>query len=196
MNQDKPTILSTLALTPELVDQAAQLGIIIENISFIETTPIINDGLETNIKEFYQKRIVAVFTSMRAVEAVIGFLTDIRPDWRIFCIGFATKELIKHHFGENSIIGTADSATALADVVLSKGETSSVIFFCGDKRRDELPVQLRKHNIEVREMEVYRTLTTAQKVQKHYDAILFYSPSGVIGFFMSNTIFKETVLFA
>jgi uroporphyrinogen-III synthase len=196
MQQNKITILSTRPLHAELINQAAEKNIVIESISFIETEPITNQELKENISKLIPQSITVVFTSMNAVESVASHLSNIKPDWKIFCIGSATKKLVKEYFGENVIAGTADSASGLADEITNQNNISSVIFFCGDKRRDELPEKLKQQRIEVNEFEVYKTVETEQQIEKKYDAILFYSPSAVNSFFSVNKISSETILFA
>jgi uroporphyrinogen-III synthase len=133
---------------------------------------------------------------MNAVESVASHLNNTKPDWKIFCIGSATKKLVKEYFGENIIAGTAGSASSLADEIINQKNISSVVFFCGDKRRDELPEKLKQLGIEVNEIEVYKTFETKQQLSKDYDAILFYSPSAANSFFSVNKINDETILFA
>ena len=43
---------------------------------------------------------------------------------------------------------------------------------------------------------VYQTIATAKRVSKHYDGILFFSPSAVDSFFTANTIERNVILFA
>ena len=69
-------------------------------------------------------------------------------------------------------------------------------FFCGDQRRDELPGILREHDIDVNEITVYQTLALTHKIDKHYQGILFFSPSAVESFFKNNTLPASTILFA
>jgi uroporphyrinogen-III synthase len=196
MQQNKTMILSTRPLPNAIIGKATANNMVIETISFIETEPIINRELKQNIIRLLQLPQTVVFTSMNAVEAIAANLSNEKPNWKIFCIGSATKRLAKGYFGETSIAGTADSAGCLADVIINEKNISSVTFFCGDRRRDELPVKLRKHNIEVAEMEVYKTFETAQVVSKKYDAVLFYSPSAVNSFFSVNKINSRAILFA
>src|SRR6185436_12065727 len=58
------------------------------------------------------------------------------------------------------------------------------------------PRQLRKNNIGVTEIVVYKTISTPQKIEKKYDGILFFSPSAVKSFFQANQLNDRTVLFA
>jgi uroporphyrinogen-III synthase len=196
MQQNKISILSTRPLQVEFINKASENNIEIEIISFIETKAIEEDSLKERILHLSHHQLTVVFTSMNAVEGVLLSLSNKKTDWKIFCIGSTTKKLVEENFGENSIDGTADSANSLADVIINQKNISSVIFFCGDKRRDELPDKLAKHNIEVNEIEVYKTLETPHLITKNYDAILFYSPSAVSSFFSVNKINEQTVLFA
>jgi uroporphyrinogen-III synthase len=133
---------------------------------------------------------------MNAVEAVADELEDQRPDWKIYSIGTTTSRLVKKHFGEEAIAGTANSASELAELIVDEREDSEVIFFCGDQRREELPEILRNNDIEVNEIVVYKTIVVHHKLSKQYHGILFFSPSAVESFFSSNKADTSTVLFA
>src|ERR1700733_839043 len=142
MQQNKISILSTRPLQTELINKAAEKNIEIEIISFIETKAIEEDSLQQKILHLSHQQLTIVFTSMNAVDSVLHSLSNKKPDWKIFCIGSTTKKLATENFGENSIAGTAYSASDLADVIINRKNISSVIFFCGDKRRDELSGKL------------------------------------------------------
>ena len=196
MQQNKITILSTRPLQAAIVNKAAEQNIFIEAVSFIETEPIAGKDLKKNIAGFAKQSQTVVFTSMNAVETVVWYLDQVKPNWKIFCIGPATKKLATGYFGEEAITGIADSASALADEIISRKNIPAVLFFCGDKRRDELPEKLKMQGIEVNEIVVYKTIASSQQIKKKYDAILFYSPSAVASFFSANKIPGETILFA
>jgi uroporphyrinogen-III synthase len=94
------------------------------------------------------------------------------------------------------IAGTAANSKELAELIIAEGRTSSVVFFCGNIRRDELPDMLRSHNISVEEIIVYETVETPAILEEEYDGILFLSPSSVKSFFSNNTLPKHTICFA
>jgi len=50
--------------------------------------------------------------------------------------------------------------------------------------------------LEVKEIIVYQTTTIKHSIQKLYDGILFFSPSGVESFFCNNQLSEKTILFA
>lgn len=195
MQQFKTTILCTRSLDIQLIQKAAQKHIGLDVTTFIETIPLRTEEVHTLIQQYSLQNIVAVFTSMSAVEAVIAQLT-VKPNWQIFCMGGVTKDLVIDFFGNASIAGTARNASALSEKIFSHEHIKKVVFFCGEQRLDDLPEVLRQHNVEVQETVVYITLQTPQLIEKTYDAVIFFSPSAVHSFFSMNTIPLTVVLFA
>lgn len=189
-------ILSTGSLDEELVAQALAAGCILDIIPFISTQTIADKSLDKEIIALSITSQAVIFTSRHAVEAVIEKLKGIRPGWRIYCIDGTTSSLVKKYFGQDRIKGSATDAASLARVVAEKNKEQEVLFFCGDQRRDELPEILKKENIALREMVVYKTISLDNITGEEYDAVLFFSPSAVDAFFKNNRIADHTVLFA
>lgn len=186
-------ILSTRPLSTELVETAAAKGFQIDCLSFIDTEPIRNELVAEKIAAAAAIHTPVAFTSMNAVEAVAHYLVA-RPNWRIYAIGHTTRQLVEEHLGP--VAGTADSAAQLADVIIGDG-AQTVVFFCGDQRRDELPGKLTDAGIALEEVMVYHTIPQHHTLEKNYDGILFYSPSAVHAFFSSNEVLPaNTELFA
>ena len=225
MTEYKTRILSTRPLEAALLEQAASRGILIDTLSFIATEALADEALQQRIRDLSRQPLVAVFTSMNAVEAVARHLEAVGAHqgvarssgshpgtlpWRIFCIGSATQQLVRENFGDDCIAGTAASAAALAGTIISRRipETEQLIdtkdaapvrevfFFCGDQRRDELPEKLQQQGIRVNELVVYRTLRTPHNVEPVYDGVVFFSPSAVHSFFTVNSLPAGTLLFA
>lgn len=194
MQKNKLHILSTRPLEENILKKAADQNIVIDCISFIDTEPVDNKDLEEQIRSLLLQKITVVFTSMNAVEAVKKHIGE-PTNWDIFCMGNTTRQLVTDTFGETSIKATANNAAALADAIIDN-KKSFVYFFCGDQRRDELPLRLRKKNIQLEELVVYRTIELKQKISKAYNGILFYSPSAVHSFFSENKIDERLLLFA
>lgn len=196
MQKDNVQILSTRPLDEQLIKNAASKNIIIDVKSFIETEAIDSLEVHEEIKNTLLQSSNVVFTSMNAVEAVAVHLDEYKPDWKVYCIGNTTKKLVEEYFGEELVASTANDATALANEIVEDEITGEVIFFCGNKRRDELPGILNQHGIDVYEIEVYRSGIVKHRIKKKYDGILFFSPSAVESFFSNNKPGEETVLFA
>ncbi len=194
--QNKLTILCTRPLGALMLKQALEKGITIEEISFIETTPLQTLQVKTEIESIAKLETTVAFTSMNAVEAVADVLKKQTIKWKIYCIGTTTHHLVKKYFGEQHIAGNANSAAELALLITADKSIKKVDFFCGDLRRDELPDILRSNTIEVNELIIYKTTTVKHLISKMYDGILFFSPSGVHSFFENNSLPLSTILFA
>ncbi len=196
MKKAKLKILSTKTLSQETIDKASLHDIEIDELPFITTEPIKDEELKTVLRGFLQQNITAVFTSKNAVKA-FDQIVNAEVPWKIFCIGQSTRKSVAKVFGEEKISGTANNAAELADIVLQDDEIKNVIFFCGQQRREELPEKLKAGEIELKEIVVYETVETPQKIsRKNYDGILFFSPSAVKSFFSLNKINDQTQVFA
>lgn len=189
-------ILSTRPVGEEMMEKATAANIVLDIISFIETTPVSDFAVQQEIELASVQQTTVVFTSMNAVEAVAGILDGFQPDWQIYCMGYKTRELVKTYFGESAIVDSASNASELADQIIEGGMTEELIFFCGNRRRDELPAKLREQEIDVTEIVVYETVENAAVIDKLYQGILFFSPSAVESFFSANKLAPETLVFA
>lgn len=196
MQENKINILSTRPLSTSLVEEAKDAGLLIDELSFIETEPVEDIVVQQEIEQAYLRSATVVFTSMNAVDAVVTWQDGQQPDWVIYCIGNTTKQLVKENFGANSVAGTAASAAELAEKIVEEHDIAEVIFFCGDQRREELPAILSNNNIDVQEIVVYQTIPVHHKIEKIYAGILFFSPSAVESFFSKNKLPGQTILFA
>lgn len=189
-------ILCTRPLTPRLISKGEKKGFRIDVVPFIRTEPLHSDELKTAIQDFSARRGTAIFTSMNAAEIIIKELNGAKPEWTIFCVGNTTHDTLTKYFGKDAIAGVATNAYNLAHAIIKAGNVQQAIFFCGDQRRDELPVILAGHQIKVEEVIVYKTTAVLNNITENYEGILFFSPSAVGSFFSNNTIDQHTVLFA
>ena len=197
MRINNTKILITGEVSGFLLKEVIAKGIDVDVIPFIQTKTTITKKVWHQIEEVSALNATVIFTSSNAVEAIHARLPNKNPNWKIYAVGNSTASLVKKIFQAGSLTAVADNAFALAEKIISdKNSIKEVYFFCGDKRRDELPAQLAKNNIVVNEVEVYTTTILHHKIEKDYDGILFFSPSAVEGFFTGNVINKKTVLFA
>ena len=197
----KHKVLSTKKLEPSLVQKANECGIEIFEQEFISVRPIKNEETFRRIIEFAEagKRTI-VLTSANAVNVLDGYMhvgdTYYAVDWKIFCLSGKTKEaVLSAKLLEKNIIGEAPNATALAKEIIQHG-VQEIVFFCGNKRRDDLPNVLKEAGVMVHEVVVYETMETPQVSTSDVDGILFFSPSAVQSFFSVNQLKKDTVCFA
>lgn len=199
---DRFKVLSTKRLNPTLVQQAGEAGVEVLEREFISVEPIVSDEVYQQLKPWLHRAepTYAVFTSANGVEAVKPYLqkegVTSLPHWKVFCISGKTKEALAATLPGTEILATAEYGAVLAQHIIAQGDVQEVVFFCGNKRREELPTLLQAAGITVHEIVVYRTEETPRKVEEDFDAVLFFSPSGVSSFFAVNQLKKDAVCFA
>ncbi|TDN87347.1 uroporphyrinogen-III synthase [Salegentibacter sp. 24] len=143
------------------------------------------DAITTEILDFElpSKKIKnAIFTSKNSVNAVAG---RVRIE-NIYCVGEKTANLAnerRFHIKE-----VADYGKDLAEIIVQKYFEESFIFFCGNKRRDDIPEILQKNEIDFKEIEVYKTTLNSKSFSQEFDGILFLSPSAVQSFTAKNRL--------
>lgn len=125
----------------------------------------------------------AIITSKNSAEAIIKHNIKIG---NCFCVGEMTVSLLQSY--QYNIIETADYGKNLAEVISDKYKDENFTFFCGNKRREELPFILKKNNVRFKEVEVYRTEINQKHFNGEFDGILFFSPSGIQSFTERNQI--------
>lgn len=206
MQQVKRTILSTRDISQMLIAAAAEHGIAVEVSAFIATRPLRSVALEKEIRKIFRRPGgTYVFTSKNAAGAAGEYFRETAvsagvPD--IYCLENSTLDTVRKYFPAAKIKGAAADASSLADLMLQDKKTlqdkknGSVVFFCGNKRRDTLPEKLRISGINLLEITVYETIETPSAATGNYEGILFFSPSAVSSFFRVNRPGRETVCFA
>lgn len=219
-------ILSTKTVSPALISLAASQHVDIDAKPFISTTPLITDALKLRVHQLLRQMATVVFTSANAVSALQDhYLTAdgkyyygdwlsfppgtpeeqidafrqegfYSPGWKTYCLEGATSKALSDSAIRHEIIATAPDAAALARQIILREETGPIVFFCGDRRRDELPAILAQHGIPLDEIIIYTTTETPVIANEHYDGILFLSPSAVQSFFSVNGLPPHTVCFS
>jgi uroporphyrinogen-III synthase len=187
------TVLMTRKISARLVQNAKEQDVELKEIEFIEVVPC---DQKEKVKEVAGEASSVVFTSKNSVNIVAGLLEGEKTNWKIFCISGATRDQVAECFGETSIAGTARNAEELAQVIAEKDMEKKIVFFCGDKRRDELPDSLDDHDVKVEEVVVYETKLSPEEIGQHFDGIAFFSPSAVESFFSVNVVDDLTVFFS
>jgi uroporphyrinogen-III synthase len=197
----KYKVLSTKKLDPLLVEQAKKEDIEIIEKEFISIKPIWNEETFERIIDFTsQKKFNIALTSANAVDVLNNYMTAHDSfyliKWNIFCLSGKTKQAILNaKFLQKNIIGEAKKASELGKKIIEVG-ADEIIFFCGDKKRDELPRLLFEADIKVHEVVLYETVETPVTIDDHFDAILFFSPSGVQSFFFANELKENVICFS
>lgn len=193
MRQHKRKILVTRPLSGQQIEYARILGL----------EPIIEPALDFEFPEYWDSVLEVinrhlksdwVFTSVNGVKALEELITNglqVRPEVHIFAVGSKTKEALES-LGLTAKVPASQDASHLADLIIEEGKIESVIYFHGNLSRGEMSGKLRAKNIEVIELEVYKTkISPVALPSTPVDAILFYSPSAVEGFKQGEGFHKQ-----
>lgn len=171
------SILSTKKLT------SAQKNLILgAGFSVVEYDAIQIEFLDV---EFPKNLENLIFTSKNGVQAFLNTQPDLNTEtFSCFCVGSKTESsLIKKGF---KVVRTAQNAADLADFIVKNHKNAHFSFFCSAIRRDELPEHLTKNQVSLEEVVCYKTQLNTQEFKQEFDAVLFFSPSGVQSFSAVN----------
>lgn len=132
-----------------------------------------------------------VFTSQNGVEALNRIqesefkIRDI-PD--VYAVGEKTGRVLSKQ-GIQAKIPEQQDASGLALLIIKdiKKENRPIVHWCGNQSRPELKKRLEQAGIELINLEVYETFLNEIKLpDEPIEAILFYSPSAVEAFRLSD----------
>lgn len=128
-----------------------------------------------------------LFTSKNAVLSVLQNqkLSDLKQK-NCICVGEKTKDLLEQKGFR--VLDFAHYAEDLTQIIFQKYRNFSFSFFCGNLRRDVLPDFFKQNQIKFEEIQVYSNKLTPYKITESVDAILFFSPSGVMSFLEKNKL--------
>lgn len=176
-----PTVLSSKILSESKHNLLLNTGIsyVEYNAIQIKTTPFEAPSFIEN----------AIFSSKNAVKAILNSPLKIQ---QCFCVGSKTKTFLEEKGFK--VAETADYGRELAQKIVQQHPQKKFVFFCGNKRRQEIPQVLTHNNIVFEEIEVYRMLLTPKKFRQVFDGILFFSPSAVQSFTTENSL-KNSLAF-
>ncbi len=129
----------------------------------------------------------AIFTSQNGVNAYFANLSEAKNVIEnCFCVGEKTKLLLEHK--GQKVIKCTEYASELAEYLVKNHKIDSFHFFCGNIRSDEIPSKLKENHIRFEEIKVYKTTLNLKKFDRQFDAVLFFSPSGVQSFISENKL--------
>ncbi|SDB62573.1 hydroxymethylbilane synthase [Flavobacteriaceae bacterium MAR_2010_188] len=175
----KTQIFSTKSLTEEQ-KRRFKLDVEVESTDFIKInhTRISLPLLKSEIKN-------VIITSQNAVESILSSCPPEDLKFKnIYCVGRRTKRLIEKKIGK--VTHSENNAVDLANYLVEYIEGTEATYFCSNIRLDELPSILKEGNIEIKEVEAYKTVADANKLDESIEGVLFYSPSTVYSFLEKN----------
>lgn len=143
-------------------------------------------GHRIDVNPFDLESRSLIFTSVRGVKYFFenGFLSAGRN--KIYAVGKTTEVELLHHGYE--CVKVARYADELADFIVKNAAQESFLHFCGDLALDTLEKKLVFNHVSYRREVVYHTELIFPVVAHEYDAVVFFSPSGVRSFAEHNTL--------
>jgi uroporphyrinogen-III synthase len=181
-------VLSTKLLDEKLIAAAREMGMKLDCIEVIGT-----HALDYDISLLRSDSYDAiVFTSSNAAKAVAPLSFGEGPGVRkIYALSGKTKDELK----KNGItpIAVADNAEQLSEKIISAGNIKSVLHVCGNLKLNVLENKLAAAGISYKPLVVYETIPLGNEISETYDAIMFYSPSGVESFLTKNKLDRYTL---
>ncbi len=172
-------LLSTKKLDPHQKELLLNAGFGVVEKDFISIIP-----LDFQLKEIPENLI---FTSKNAVKAILNHpqLNELQEK-KVFAVGDKTSEFLrKNGF---TVTETANYGADLADKIVADHRDQKFLFFCGKRRNPDLPEKLKKNRVSFEEIEVYDTVFASSKIDRIFDGVLFFSPSGVKSYCSQNDL--------
>ena len=187
------SILSTKKLTPSQKNLILGAGFsVVEydaiNIEFLDFE--LPDELKNLI--FTSKNAVKAFLKKLSKQHVSNVETNTSPlpeeraEVRYFCVGSKTEALLLAN--DFNVVKSCPNASELGDFIAKNHHKEAFTFFCSEIRRAELPEILTKNQVSFKEITAYKTLLNPKPFKSLFDAVLFFSPSGVQSFTSANTL--------
>lgn len=81
---------------------------------------------------------------------------------------------------------TAQNAADLARFIAKNHKKEHFYYYCGNRRRDQLPTILTEAQVSFQEVITYETSLNHKSFDQNFDGLLFFSPSGVEAFAQAN----------
>ena len=133
-----------------------------------------------------------IISDIKAVEALLQNFSPIELDFaNIYCAGRRVKRLIEKKI--KKVTHVESSVQELAEFIVKMRIDKGITYFCGNED-EELKDILAKNEIEINTVEAYRIILNERKFDDDFDAVLFYSVSGVESF-MEDNLPKDAIAF-
>lgn len=153
------------------------------------------DVIKTNhlaVEPFFLKDKSLIFSSINGVDAFFANGFEPNEDFtsndfnKIYCVGQKTKKRLRK-YGFNTF-KVAKHASELAEFIIENCSGEKFLHFCGNLALNILDKSLPLQNIYYKKVPIYETILLYPSVTQDFDAIAFFSPSGVRSFLKFNSI--------
>jgi len=156
-----------------------QTGVSYSCWDFIKSTP-------TNFKANPENKSL-IFSSQNAVKSVFNQFRFSGNN--CYCVGEKTQKLLEEN--GQKVVKMTQNASILADFILKNTKKEPFLFFTGNQRMPVIEAAFARENRSLEVVETY-TSSAQPKAMGNYDAVLFYSPSGVESYLQNNSLVDST----
>jgi uroporphyrinogen-III synthase len=179
-----PSVLSTKNLTEAQKNLILQAGFSLTAYNAINTVELTNLDY---LKKYQAQN--AIITSQKTISILKKWKVDLE---NVFCVGAKTASKLKPFNAE--IVEKKNYGKHLAEVISHQYSDLKFDLFCGKLRNEELPEILKKNKVNFKEHHLYETLSNPKEFKRFFDAILFFSPSGVKSYYENNKFKGERII--
>ena len=173
------TVLSTIKINKNLENSLKENNIELTQYDFIKTE-IKNFDIPKKYKNW-------IFTSKNAVNAVFSSKYKINyKNYNYYCVGENTEYMLNKN--GQKVSKMANNSIKLANFIKKNHKKDSYLYFRGSIKNNDFSSFFKKNDIALKEVIVYKTFLTPKKIEKKFDGIMFFSPSGVKSFRSKNEI--------
>lgn len=186
-------ILFTKKIPAEQLSELLERGVAVEIIEVIQIETVKTDNFDFENKSL-------IFSSVNSAQAFLknGFKIEKNQSGnqknRIYCVGEKAADFLQKKFNVQ-IEYIAPNAADLSDFIINKHSNKEFLHFCGDLALDILEEKLTENNIQYQKAVVYKTVLLFPKIEENYQAVVFFSPSGVRSFAKHNSM-EDFLLFS
>ena len=128
-----------------------------------------------------------IFTSQNAVNAVFSISKNINMIFdKIYCVGDNTESMLSKN-GQN-VEKTLKNSSKLANFIAKKARKEKFLFCRSNIENDDFTAFFKKEKIDLKEIAVYNNKPNSVVLKDKFEAIMFYSPSGIKSFLKNNKL--------
>ena len=105
---------------------------------------------------------------------------------KIYCVGENTKSLIER-YGQK-VNKMCHNSSELSNHILKHSSKEKFLFCRGNIQNHSFTNFFKQKNIDLNELVVYMNKSNSKKFKEKFEAIMFFSPSGIKSFLEKNSL--------
>jgi len=139
------------------------------------------DAVEVEIvnQDFNHEADIIIFSSFKGCQFGLELIGNKLNEYAYICVGDKSYQLLTDLGCK--VIANLDYSSELTNH-LEDIASKKIVYCCSDKRRDNIPSILEEDKAAWKEVQVYKSQASTQKLSKTYDLIMWYSPMGVLNY--------------